>query len=1015
MRRHIFIAIIGLFFVNATLSAQSIEENPVVREALDEMFEHLDKSKVPTGLLRDYAFELVDFSKYDGKALSDSNIVDYTVFEAMLRSIRSSAVGLKPFNVVGNVINNIIGTQASGRIPVGVALYKYNYIAEDALASSKIVYSNAQVYDAYTEDNEWVNPYESEYIFGFSPMRNIVTGGTYSFSFASVGILTNQTISKMEFDSGIGTGYKIVSAGSTTSVTYSSAGDYELKLRVTLSDGTVLLGHSVMSVSDSLGSGELSVHVPSSNYKSFISSKAYNGVTTTATVRWLYKYGNNKIMNPYIIVEGFDPAFLLPPYGVTCLDMEDSDFINTLRSEYDVLYVEWDSSEEYMQANAYLFMDILEWVNDQKSANGSDARNIVHGKSMGGLIARYALCRMERDGLEHETGCYISHDSPHHGANIPLGALYAAHSLLSFVYGSNIPINLSDYEYYSGVAQKYLYANGVRQVLMNSLNEYGVLDNSFHEAWQDELDGMGFPQGDNGMPLRNLCITNGGPIQQYSDHYLYLHGCASLNVWTELFNIFIGSSIINLVLGASEPSLALLNSLIGNTSISVSFEINPYASNSSKLAGMNVTYTKRFLWLFDIDYTIYEYSKYAPSSGIPIDAMPGSYYSAFLEPASDMIQELNDIRLLYPLLNIDLTTECTDKIMFIPSASSLYIGCGNLAPSVSIFDVNYTANNIKSYSHPYDAVIFTDGATEHISNPENVAEWLINQQRISIEGPISPVDNQTYSVSNWGGAVSWRTSNRNIAEIDSSGRLTVHKNGFVTIYADCTATDHSSQMTLEKRVMIGMPDFTLSDVSFNASSKIKYLAFLPNDSEFDSFKEELPVVYHWGICYNSATRWTESSSNHYSLNTSNYSSSGASLIIVYVYATNGVSTSDTYSMIFPGTNSDLEPVPSVPPVIVINSDAELTPTSSWTVSETPTKSVQNQVTLLLNDALEIVVDRYSDSIAVTKRLIETDAFVDMISNMKPWGTDDAMLIKCEIYEGNEYIGTQLIKILYKDI
>jgi len=58
---------------------------------------------------------------------------------------------------------------------------------------------------------------------------------------------------------------------------------------------------------------------------------------------------------------------------------------------------------------------------------------------------------------------------------------------------------------------------------------------------------------------------------------------------------------------------------------------------------------------------------------------------------------------------------------------------------------------------------------------------------------------------------------------------------------------------------------------------------------------------------------------------------------------------------------------------------------------------------------------YSDSIAVTKRLIETDAFVDMISNMKPWGTDDAMLIKCEIYEGNEYIGTQLIKILYKDI
>ena len=153
MRRHKFFAIIGLFFANIVLSAQSMEENPVVREALDEMFEHIDKSKVPTGLLRDYAFELVDFSKYDGKILSDSNIVDYSRFEAMLRSIRSSAVGVKPFNIVGNVINTIIGNQISGRIPIGVALYKYNYIAEDALTSSKIVYSNGQVYDSYTEDH----------------------------------------------------------------------------------------------------------------------------------------------------------------------------------------------------------------------------------------------------------------------------------------------------------------------------------------------------------------------------------------------------------------------------------------------------------------------------------------------------------------------------------------------------------------------------------------------------------------------------------------------------------------------------------------------------------------------------------------------------------------------------------------------------------------------------------------------------------------------------------------------
>ncbi len=44
---------------------------------------------------------------------------------------------------------------------------------------------------------------------------------------------------------------------------------------------------------------------------------------------------------------------------------------------------------------------------------------------MGGVIARYALRKMEDAGMEHQVSLYISHDSPHLGANVPLGALYA--------------------------------------------------------------------------------------------------------------------------------------------------------------------------------------------------------------------------------------------------------------------------------------------------------------------------------------------------------------------------------------------------------------------------------------------------------------------------------------------------------------------------------------------------------------------------------------------------------------
>ena len=56
-----------LFFVLSfsgmmVLSAQNIEENAAVRDALDKMLERLDKTKVPTWLLLDYAFDLVDFT-----------------------------------------------------------------------------------------------------------------------------------------------------------------------------------------------------------------------------------------------------------------------------------------------------------------------------------------------------------------------------------------------------------------------------------------------------------------------------------------------------------------------------------------------------------------------------------------------------------------------------------------------------------------------------------------------------------------------------------------------------------------------------------------------------------------------------------------------------------------------------------------------------------------------------------------------------------------------------------------
>ncbi|MEU8572572.1 esterase/lipase family protein [Streptomyces asoensis] len=50
-----------------------------------------------------------------------------------------------------------------------------------------------------------------------------------------------------------------------------------------------------------------------------------------------------------------------------------------------------------------------------------DARLVVGGFSMGGIVTRYALARLEMQRMDHRTGLYFSWDSPHRGASIPVG------------------------------------------------------------------------------------------------------------------------------------------------------------------------------------------------------------------------------------------------------------------------------------------------------------------------------------------------------------------------------------------------------------------------------------------------------------------------------------------------------------------------------------------------------------------------------------------------------------------
>ena len=402
--------------------SQDIEDNAVVRNYLDSVFENLDKSKVPTGYLRDYAFEYVDLSYYDGTELTDSNYVNSEVLEMILKTVRSAALSQKPFDNTTDMLYDLF--RNTEMIPVPIALYKYNNIKETAIEDGLIRYENEKVYDVYTEAGSWKNPYETKYAFGFAPMANESYLPSVLFDFSA--IYTNVGICDIDFDAGDGAGYRRIYKNDVIRVNYIHNGEYELKLRIILYDGVTLETHSTMNVNVPnlrVPFGDDALGIDTSDPIEHNGLKAY--------YRIKYKSTGGGLTKPIIVVEGFDPVMPGDTAIFGSLSLNKMAFPYFVTNSYDIVYVDFLNSEKDIFENAELLKKIIREINNIKHQNGSEEKNIIVGQSLGGIISRVALREMEMAGELHETTTFVSHDSPHLGANVPIGLLYTVRDLIS--------------------------------------------------------------------------------------------------------------------------------------------------------------------------------------------------------------------------------------------------------------------------------------------------------------------------------------------------------------------------------------------------------------------------------------------------------------------------------------------------------------------------------------------------------------------------------------------------------
>jgi hypothetical protein len=157
-------------------------------------------------------------------------------------------------------------------------------------------------------------------------------------------------------------------------------------------------------------------------------STTFNGETIRGEYLTILGINHSDITNPFIIVEGIDflddqdfstHIFLYNDGNNSSSNLNNALINNLYLGGYDIIILDFDNATDYIQNNAMLLVELINNLYSSPTLTGNDL--VVLGYSMGGLVARYALAWMEANEQNHHTRLFISHDSPHKGANFPLG------------------------------------------------------------------------------------------------------------------------------------------------------------------------------------------------------------------------------------------------------------------------------------------------------------------------------------------------------------------------------------------------------------------------------------------------------------------------------------------------------------------------------------------------------------------------------------------------------------------
>jgi hypothetical protein len=831
-------------------------DTSTVKKLLHYIMQPLDKSQVPTGFLEEYGCPILPMTTFNG-TLTDSNRVDMNLWRTLYYQIQTSYCqnGTNPLPAITSV-NASIKLNKGNNLPIPIPLLvgQYDHVKTNAFSNNLLSYngSTKQVYDVLGRNQ---NPYQTSNLFAAAPMYHFTLNGIEDFVLKSNLTFNNTgksiTAAQINFDDG--QGLQTLTFDVPVTVSYADTGLRRWTIKLTLSDNSVLQCYSDYRV---LKANNVSQRFAGNNnvIPNWGIINPVANVHQGAVINVAYSANNrtNTLRKPLIIIEGYDVSAIAPnvsgDYTIrTFIDAlirepQPYDFNNQLDdvAGYDLVFINFNDGADGLIRNALVVEEAINRVNANKVLDNRFGnimqQNVVMGLSMGGLIGRYALAKMTKNNVATQTRLLITHDSPHRGANVPLGLQYLIRMMGNFeLFDLDVRDIYPEYD----EALTLLDAPATEDLLLyRSVSETTFENNTF-------LDG----------DYRNMItFSSSGPQPAYK----FLATSLGNECGNSLFNP--GATFINLGAGVSAGiNGRILFFKVPIVSYKLAAEVEAYAlPNTGSTAKIARLYTVNNLKLFgfiDIVKQLYNQTAYAPGNHLAVDGVPGSNYPLLDFDGLDAITGLPSFNLnLNVSFNIGpylsgyfgayaYNNGVNINYTFVPVSSALDVSPFNTGSFTSQY-VNSINGSFPSSSEGFIAqennVNAAISNNTHIRFTARNANWLFNEMENvannnlncsvncvpippQIQGPSQFCTSQIYTIPNLpaGATVAWSVSPSigKVSFTTSGNTAILTRTGNGNVQLSATINSACGNVNIQPiNIFVGIPQITAINLSTTTTS-----------------------------------------------------------------------------------------------------------------------------------------------------------------------------------------------------